>query len=412
VSFFDDDDFDEPTHVADAEPRRGDGGTRRANPLDALRARAGRGREDRGAARPARPAPAGPGSVDPRTARQRQMVALGILIVVLVLLVLAVSSCVNNGRTSALKDYSRDVTAVLQESRDDVSVPMFRALASGEDANTVQSALNGLRAKAEDQADRAKGFSEPGDDDGKAAQHDLELAMNLRARAVRVIAAQLPAAKGDAGTSEPAISQIAGQIQAFLASDVIVLQRTKPLIDEALAAKDVSGADVIAPRTVTNVTLLDPDVITSTLAGNASTGSSAGASTSGTPRDRSGEDPATPGTHGTSLGTVTFGDTALTAGADATVTGRALTVQVENGGDTAETNVEVGATFTPSGGTAASAKQTVASIDQGETAEVRITLPATVKSGQAGELKVTIGGVPGEENMDNNTATYTVTIGG
>jgi hypothetical protein len=236
--------------------------------------------------------------------------------------------------------------------------------------------------------------------------------MNLRARAVRVIAAQLPAAKGDAGTSEPAIRQIGGQIGAFLASDVIIQQRTKPLIDEALAAKDVSGANVIAPATVTDVTLLDPDVIASNLAGNASTGGNASASTSGTPKDRSGEDPATPGTHGTSLGTVTFGDTALAAGTDATVTGRALTVQVENGGDTAETNVEVGATFTPSGGTAASVKQTVPSIDQGETADVKLTLPSTVKSGQAGELKVTIGGVPGEENVDNNTATYTVTIGG
>src|SRR5690606_14934124 len=94
VSFFDDDDFDEPTHVADA-PRRG--GSR----LGGLGGDGG-GR--------------GPGGIDPQTARQRQLVALGVIVVVLILLVLAVRGCVNSGRTAALKDYSRDVTAVLQES--------------------------------------------------------------------------------------------------------------------------------------------------------------------------------------------------------------------------------------------------------------------------------------------------------
>jgi hypothetical protein len=400
VSFFDDDDFDEPTHVADAEPRRG-AGARGAGRFGGF-----------GGGRSSGPGgTGGSGSIDPQTARQRQLVALGIIVVVLILMVFAVRGCVNNSRTSALKDYARDVTAVLQESRDDVSVPMFRALSSGEDANTLQTALNRLRETAESQAERAKGFSEPGDDSGKAAQHDLELAMNFRARAVRIIAEQIPAAKADEDTSQAAANQIAGQLQAFLASDVIVLQRTKPLIDEALAAKDVSGANVGAPRTVTDVSVLDPVTVLSNLAGSG--GGGGAASSTGAVRDRSGEEPAQPGTHGTAINAVSFGDTALQAGGDATaVSGRELTVSVQNGGDTDETNVDVGATFTPQGGKAVSVKQTLASIAQGETAEAKLQLPATVRSGQTGQLVVKVGGVPGEEKLDNNEATYSVTIGG
>jgi hypothetical protein len=399
VSFFDDDDFDEPTHVADA-PRRG--GARPGGFAEFVRGAAGGGG---GGGRTTR------GSIDPQTARTRQLVALGVIVLVLILLVFAVSSCVSSGRTSALKDYSRDVTAVLQESRDEVAVPMFAALRSGADATAVQSRLNQLRATAEEQASTAKGFSEPGDDNGKAAQRDLELAMNLRADAIRVIAEKVPAAKADEGTATSAISEIAGQLGAFLASDVIVLQRTKPLIDEALADKDVSGANVNAPRTVTDVTVLDPDVVQAALGGGG--GTSSGGSSSGAVRDRADQTPQDPNvTHGTSLGTVSFGGTELTAGTPADVSGRSVSVAVTNSGGADESNIEVGATFTPSGGRAVSVKKQVATIAQGNTTTVQLQLPSTVRSGQSGELAIKVGSVPGEEKVDNNEATYTVTIGG
>ncbi|MDO9410123.1 hypothetical protein [Patulibacter sp.] len=404
MSFFDDDDFDEPTHVADA-PRR-DGGRPGGLAGFVRNAAGGRGGGGGGGRRTA------PGGIDPQTARTRQLVALGVIVLVLILLVFAVNSCVKSGRTSALKDYSRDVTSVLQESSSEVAEPMFAALSSGEDATTIQSALNRLRGVAEEQAETAKSFSEPGDDNGKAAQRDLELAMNLRAEAIRVIAEQVPAAKADEGTADAAVRQIAGQLSAFLASDVVILQRTKPLIDQALADKDVSGADVSAPRTVTDVTVLDPVTVQGALGGGGSSSGSSGSS-SGPVRDRSSETPTDPNvTHGTNLAGVSFGSTALTAGTPADVTGRAISVQVQNSGQADETNLEVGATFTPSGGRAASTKKALASIAQGATSTVELELPSGVRSGQSGELVITVGGVPGEENLDNNEATYTVTIGG
>ncbi|WP_026910200.1 hypothetical protein [Patulibacter minatonensis] len=390
MSFFDDDDFDEPTHVADAPRRSGS----RAGGFGGFGGGGG-GRST-------------PGGIDPQTARQRQLVALGVIIFVLILLVFAVNSCVKSGRTSALKDYSRDVTSVLQESKSDVADKMFQALSSGDDANAVQSALNQVRASADDQASRVKDFSEPGDDQGKAAQHDLELAMNLRAEAVKVIASQIASAKSDDG--EAASKQIAGQLGAFLASDVIVLQRVKPLIDEALKEKDVSGADVQAPRTISDVTVLDPVTVQAALGGG---GATSGSGSTGEVKDRSGETPSDPNvTHGTSLGDVTANGTALEAGStDPAAIGKSISVGVTNSGQADETNVEVGAVFTPSGGKAVSTKKSIASIPQGESTTVDLTLPSSVRAGQSGQLVIKIGGVPGEEKLDNNEATYTVTIG-
>jgi hypothetical protein len=382
VSFFDDDDFDEPTHVAhEAAPRR----TSR---------------------RPGLGGGGGGLSPDPQQARVRQMVALGVIVLVLILLTLAINGCVKSGRTNALKDYSRDVTAVLQESKSEVAEPLFAALSSGEDATALVPKLNSLRETADNEAKRAKNFSPPGDDRGKAAQHDLELAMNLRSQAIRTIADRLPSALGDPDTSQPAIDAIAGQMQALLASDVIIIARTKPLIDEALKDAGVSGASVQYTRIVSDASWLTPETVTTKLG---ATGGG-GTASSGAVKDRSKDTPTTAGRHGNGITGASIGGTTLTAGESATVTGRDLKIQVANQGEADESNVDVGGTFTPASGKAISFKTTVKTITQGASVDVPITLPATVRG--EGELKIQVGGVPGEENLTNNTQTFTVTFGG
>ena len=388
MSFFDDDDFDEPTYVAH------EGESRRASSR-----RPGLGGLTGGGAPP-----------DAQTARVRQIVALGAIVFILILLTVAVNSCVKSGRKSALQDYSRDVTSVLQESRSEVADPLFDVLSSGEEANALQSRLSSIREVASDEADRVKSFSPPGDDRGKAAQHDLELAMNLRAEALRVMSQEISRALADASTSQEALDAIAGQMQALLASDVILLTRTKPLIDEALRDADVSGAEVQAPRVLTDFGWLDAEGLAAKLGGSG--GGGGGGSSSGAVRDRSGETPATPGLHGTSITGVTMGGTQLSAGASTAVPGRKVEVQVNNGGDSDETQIEVGATFAISGGQSVSTKRVIATLAQGQTATVPLTLPAAVRSGVEGELTITVGGVPGEENMDNNKQTFQVTVGG
>lgn len=406
MSFFDDDDFDEPTHIADEAPQRGSrrslgfGGLGRGGGL-------GSGRGSGGGSA------GGSGMPDPHTARVRQMVALGIIVFVCILLVVAVSSCVSNGKKSALRDYSRDVTAVLVASSDDVAKPLFSALSSGDGANVLQPAINNLRVIAEQQAKRAEGFNAPGDDRGRNAQHDLEMAMNFRARAVRIIAERIPAALADGQASETAINDIAGQMQVLLSSDIVLLLRTKPLIDEALADADISGAEVDAPRSVPNVTWLQPETVSSKLTGSGGGGGGGGGAGGNTVTDRSSEEPSTPGLHGTGVAGVSMGGTELQTGTDNAVTGNAVQIQVANQGEGDESNIEVGITFTPSGGGAAAFKKgRIAALAAGQTGSVTLDLPSSVKSGQSGTLKVEVGGVPGEQKLDNNTATYDITIGG
>lgn len=396
MSFFDDDDFDEPTHIADEAPQRT---SRRPMGLGGL----GRGGSGFGGG-------SGTGVPDPHTARVRQLVALGIIVVVFILLAFAISSCVSSGKKSALKDYSRDVTALLVESRDDVAQPLFAALSSGDGANVLQPAINNLRVIAERQAARAEGFSAPGDDRGENAQHDLEMAMNFRARAVRVIAERIPAALANSETSTAAITAIAGQMQVLLASDVVIQLRTKPLIDEALSDAGISGAEVQAPKVVPNVSWLEPDTVASELGGTAPSGGSGGSS--GGVTNRSKETPTTTGLHGTGIAGVTMGGTELQSGNDNAVTGTEVAVQVANQGEGDEANIEVGVTFTPSGGSPVFKKGKIQAIASGQTGTITIALPSTVKSGQSGSLKVEVGGVPGEQKLDNNTATYDITIGG
>ncbi len=402
MSFFDDDDFDEPTHIADEPPQRG---ARRSLGFGAL----GRGGAGSGG---------GSGMPDPQTARVRQLVALGIIVVVAILLIFAVSSCVSSGKKSALRDYSRDVTALLVASSDDVAKPLFSALSSGDGANVLQPAVNNLRVIAEQQAERAEGLDAPGDDAGRSAPHDLEMAMTFRARAVRIIAERIPAALADGETSEAAINDIAGQMQVLLSSDVVLLLRTKPLIDEALADADVSGAEVDAPRSVPNVSWLQADTVASNLSGAGGGGSGGGGGGGGggganSVVDRSGEEPATEGTHGTGIAGVTMGGTALQSGSNTAVTGTEVQIQVANQGTSDQSNIEVGATFTPSGGgSPAFRKNRIPSLSAGQTGAITIELPSSVRSGQSGQLKIDVGGVPGEQTLDNNTATYDVTIGG
>src|SRR5262245_66154066 len=83
LSFFDE--GDEPTRVRDRPPR------------------------------PRRPATGSRGSAPPdrQTARTRQAVALGGLIILIILIVLGINGCLNSRKDNALKDYNRNVAAVV-----------------------------------------------------------------------------------------------------------------------------------------------------------------------------------------------------------------------------------------------------------------------------------------------------------
>ena len=103
--------------------------------------------------------------------------------------------------------------------------------------------VNQLRQAAEEDVERAEGFDVPGD--MAEAQDNLLLALQpARRRASRKIADEIPAAQGRGQPAAAARStQIAGQMQAFLASDVVYSQRVAPLIKEALDDAGIDGPD-------------------------------------------------------------------------------------------------------------------------------------------------------------------------
>jgi hypothetical protein len=378
MSFFDD---DEPTRVGKA-PRR--------------------------PATPRQPAPgpetAGGSHVpDPQTARTRQLVALGVGVLLLILIVLGVKGCLDSRQERALKDYSRDASAIVTDSNDQVSKPFFQLLSSGKSSgNDLQLQVNQVRQAADDDAKRAKELSVP--DDMRSAQQNLLTVMNLRSQALTRIAEKLTAAQGRGPQAEAATNEIAGQMQMFLASDVLYSQRAAPLIVQALDEAGISGQTIPESQSLPGYTWLAPDTVAQAIGGTAGGGTTSGGSScpAGTSCGH--------GIVSTSIGTVVLSDSgSTTVPAKAPV---AVSVKVANQGDNVQKNVIVTAKLTAPGQTAISAKKTVNATQPGTETDVAVPLPKAPAAGTAATLTVKVDPVAGEKTTDNNTATYTVLFSG
>jgi len=362
-------------------------------------------------ARPRTPAPTGsraggdgPGGgrrPDPATARQRQLVLGGGALLAFVLLVVLVSSCQSSRKERALKDYNRSVTELASES-DKVGEDFFAALDAASGGTDVDVRVNQLRLTAGELVKRAQGLKPR--DELVRAQGSLELVLNLRAEGLRKIGAKLPSAlvagRDNAQSVETALGQIAGQMQQFLASDVVYSQRTAPYIREALEAADVTGQRVSISRFLPSLGWLDPDAVAGRLGSQRAAG--------GTGAD---PNPA-PGLHGHSLESVTAGSTTLQPGG---VINRVkarpaptFTIKFANGGDSDEREVVVSARVKGSGGRAIpTRKKTIAQTKSKSDATVTIPLGSSPPAGAA-TLTVTVAKVPGEEETANNKQTYTI----
>jgi hypothetical protein len=350
--------------------------------------------------RPARPRRAGSrdGHVpDSDIARRRQVALIGGLAVVAIILIFLVQSCTSTRHKNALKDYNRDVSSIIQSSDDQVSKQLFDVLGGSAAARDVQVAVNQVRATADDQLARAKNLSVPGD--MKPAQRSLELALGFRATGVRRIADLLPRAQSNQPSAAEAVRGIAGQMQAFLASDVVYSQRVRPLVQEALSDNDAGGQDTATSKFLPSLGWLDADQVASRLNPEASSDSSTGSGA------------AKPGTHGHGLVSVAVGNAALTPGttpnrvsATAPLT---LDVTLANQGENDESNVKVTVTIT-GGGTPITQTKRLNQTKAGTNATVAVVLAKLPARNTSATMKVTIAKVNGEKTTDNNTQSYTV----
>ena len=156
------------------------------------------------------------------------MAAVALLIVV-VLVALGVHSCQVSQRNNALKDYTNNVSSLIQQS-DTTGTGLFDVLSTGASsgtATTVQNEINQTRVKAVNQLDQVRGLSVP--DQVKSANQNLVLAFQMRVDGITNIANQIQPALGTS-TSKQAINTIAAEMARLYASDVVYKDYTAPAI--------------------------------------------------------------------------------------------------------------------------------------------------------------------------------------
>jgi hypothetical protein len=327
----------------------------------------------------------------------RRRVAAGVAVVLLIVIVLLINGCLKSQKQQSLKDYNHNVSQLAQESDAQVSHPLFSALtdAASKSALNVQEQIDQLLIQAREIAKRANGLSVPGEMAG--AQRDLLLALDLRVEGMTKVAAIVPTALG--GQGKQASTQIAGDMEVFLASDVIYSQRVAPLIQQTLAANDIQGLSTTSTHFLPNLGWLEPTTTLSRITGQAASSSQSGETISGH--------------HGSALKGVGVGTNTLapeptlnhiSGGSSPT-----FAVQVENAGEFPETNVKVDITVT-AGGKQFKATHVINKTEPAKTVSVEIPVTG-VPLGVAAKVEAQVEPVPGETNHEDTKNTYLAIFG-
>jgi len=338
-------------------------------------------------------------AADTQTIRVRQAVlAIGV-IVVLLLLVFGVKACRSSAKENALKDYNREVSSIAGESSQQTGAEFFRLLGEGgsDSPADLQSAISSFKTQAEQQLTQAKNLDVP--DEMRNAHNSLLIALEWRRNGLEFIAGQIRTALGDSGEqADKAITDIAGQMQVFLASDVDYETRVRPLIKAALDDEEIGGQNIAASQFLPSIDWLQPNAVANQLGQQLSGGSGGG-----------GNEPTGPGLHGTNIESVSYGDTTLQPGASNQLTyspDSTFAVRFTNGGDNDEFDVKVTVRIQGGSGEPISLSDTIDQIAPKASATANLALEESPPLGSAVTIRVRVAPVPGEEKTDNNQAEY------
>jgi hypothetical protein len=320
------------------------------------------------------------------------LIAAAILIVVL--LVFWVQSCQSNAKTSAYKNYLRDVGQIASASHhigsnmnDDLTTPGIKV-------NDLSSKLDQLAQAEQQDVTRAQALNPPGHL-RDAHQHVIE-ALEFRVSGLKGLA---DAFRSTANTknSDRAGTLLAQQAERLVASDVIWQDLFKAPATAILASQNITGVQV-----PDSVFVQSPDLANShTFA--ALFKNVQGASTSGT----------SAGLHGTGIVDVKAlpSGTTLSPSSDNTVvasTSLAFQVDIKNTGDNLESKIPVTLTIQKNGAPIV-LTQTISVINPGEIKAVIFKgIDTTGVFGVRTQLKVNVQPVPQEHSITNNSAQYPV----
>jgi hypothetical protein len=344
-------------------------------------------------------------STDAQTVLVRRMIAGIVGALILLLLFFGVRACNNSRHKNALSDYNRQVTGIGTESQQ-TGDQLFKALGTvGRSSPTdLYQNILGLKGSADQSLKQADALNVPGD--MAQAQQSLLIALQLRRDALQKTSDDIKDALGDPGdNADKAINDIAGQMSAFNASDVLYKVRVQPFIKAAMMN---AGLDfTIAPSLfLKEISWVSPAYVAQKLGTQLSTGAD-GAGTDTTKKNQT----TGPGLHGTGLNGTTYGTVALTPGVSNRLTytkGTPFTVTFTNQGDNDEFDVKVTVKIANASGsgTPIALTKTVPQIAKGQKVPVELPLNREPALGAAVNVSVTVAAVPGEKKTDNNTSTY------
>lgn len=323
------------------------------------------------------------------------MTALIAGVIFAILFVLLLRGCMGAREERGLKDYVRDVRAIVDQS-DGQSKEMFTTLsqpARGVSDIDRENSLKGLRAQADQLVERTRDLDVP--DDLKPSHDFLVESLEFRRDGIGKVVDILPTALSGRERRQGA-QRLADQMGFFLTSDVIFAARVRPSLEAVLREQEViSEVQLPESRFLPDRALLVPGEVSTLLRGG------------GGSNRRSGEQ-ASPGPHGSGLGTVSLGGQTLTDGGSATVRmGQDLSfsVQVVNQGASDETDVPVKIRV-GEGADAVEVEDNIDELAKGQTETLTIPLNDEPPTGQSVPITVEVDPVPGEEKTDNNKQSY------
>jgi hypothetical protein len=351
--------------------------------------------EPRTRVRPRRPASSRAASPDRQTVLVRQLVLFGGVILVLVVLLLLVRGCRNSAAENALKDYNRAVGSLVSDSDSQVGKPFFDLLRNPGSAD-LRNQVAGYKAQADQQYQQAKRISTPGD--MTAAQRSFLITMEMRRDGLQSIADRVSTAlSSDAEAADKAITEIAGAMEMFLASDVLYTTRTQRFIQNELDDAEIGGQRIQRTEFFPGIQWLDANTVADALGQQLS---AEGAEGTG------GREPA-PGLHGTGIDSVQVGDLTLQDGPNRIPYGpdTEFTVNFTNQGENDEVDIDVVLRI-EGGPEPIRVTDNVASLAAGESAAATLALDTAPPLDTPVTINVQVKAVPGEEKTDNNRVEY------
>lgn len=321
----------------------------------------------------------------------RRFVALGIGVALLIIILLGFRACLDARKERGFENYISDLNSAVEGSRqlsEDFFTRLLQPPNNGSPIN-LDAQIGIDRSGAVGQLRQVESLDVP---DELAEPHDeVVQAFELRRDGLTGIAENISTALGEEGRRE-AIGQIAAEMRAFLASDVLY-ERARVEIQEALAEQELEASVPPSEFLPPPIDLWLDDIQLTTVLNAFATDA--------------GEDVV----RGLELTASRFGQTTLTPDTENTVElGNDLPdlkVAVENQGEVEEPEVIV--SYVLSGGPIPlEGESPPLRIDAGGTDEAALAIEETPETGTPYTLEVEILPVPGESIAENNRATYTI----